>query len=108
MYSIRDCGATRLFRESEYSITGGGATALSKTAGALGKTTKITQQTFSMASYSKFFNSYTMDAGGIATKCIQLPKTWFRIVNGIGAGTDSVIAGKRVGNGLISIFGGDN
>lgn len=89
---------------SLYSIVGGGTAALSKTASALGKTAKITQQTFSMAKYSKFFNSYTVDAGGIAIKCIQLPKTWFKVVNGIGAGVDT---GKKIHDGLVAIFGGN-
>ena len=102
VYDVADTAA------SLYSIFGGGITSLTKTANALGKTAKITQQTFSTGSYSKFFNSYTIDAGGIAIKCIQLPKTWLRIVNGIGAGTDSAITGKKVVDGLISIFGGDD
>lgn len=65
----------------------------------LGKPANITKQTFTLFSKpSKFMNEYAIASDFAITKYIPLPKPWFRAVNGIGAGTDS----------LINIFGVDN
>ena len=82
-----------------YSIAGGSVTTLTKTVNILSKNVKISSQTFTMLKSSKFMNEYALEIGSI-TRYVQLPKPWFRTVNGVGAGTDSLLT---IDN-LINIF----
>ena len=92
MYDVANTAAT------VYSVVGGGGTALSKTASALGNQVKITKSTFSMVP-SMFMDTYRIERAMTATKeYILLPKTWFRITNGIGSLTDITLT-------VIGVFG---
>ncbi len=75
-----------------YSIAGGSSTALTKTANAFGKYPAVAKSTFSMLPASPFFDTYkvTQPLTPIISY-IQLPKTWYRVANGIGAATDIII-----------------
>ena len=82
-----------------YSVFGGGSTALSKTAKALGTEVKITKLSATMIGPSVFTDVYKVErAMSPIVECINLPKTWFKVTNGIGSLTDLTLT-------TINIFG---
>lgn len=83
-----------------YSIAGGGATALSKTANMLGKSGTLTKEFNLFSEGSLFFNEYSIEAANTVKTFVNLPKPWFRVVNGIGAGVDSLLNGKKVADAI--------
>jgi hypothetical protein len=91
VYDIADTAATA------YSIIGGSATVVQKTATALGKTAKITKiNCYLFNNPSIFMNRYYLSVGANIEKAISLPKTWFKIFNGIGAGVDTARSSANI------------
>jgi len=94
-----------------YSIAGG-ATALSRTANFLGKTTTITKSFNLFKKSSLFTQSYTVKRGWTITKTVHLSRPWFRAVNGVGAAVDSINTAptkiKKIYERVKETFGGDN
>jgi hypothetical protein len=68
----------------------------------LGKTNTIAKQFNLFSKGTVFFDEYAVTYGHTIKGFVNLPKTWFRVVNGIGASVDSLINGKNVYDAVIN------